>query len=417
MNFCKYPIARLDAPKIGGAWGALWKARWWLASPQKRREQFLKMCSSRRFWEGEDTALKSLAQLRAWVDMGLIDDERHSTQLMSVLHPDSELAQDVFNETAFNIIERNTPSEALHLLIEAGFDCKNDASYKNPDMRGDNLITHAASLGRVDHLKVLVQTDADINWVSSYQEHAVWLAIRHACIAPGEKENGLGVLRILLEHGANPDAKVRCQQQSVPSSPLGMAAGLLWREGVDVLLEHQADAGMSNESGNVLHHMVNALRKTTDMDRTTIAKACRMIEVLVEAGADINDAAYEDTGSPLEQAVKNGNFTMFAALIEKCANIETTRLASDVLLGQRIFNAFSWCEPDGYQFILNLPMSIWNEKDEKGRTPIDIFNEVPEREMSRRGIKMKLDIEAKLLSDQTPRVSETAALSKPRIRL
>jgi ankyrin repeat protein len=60
-------------------------------------------------------------------------------------------------------------------------------------------------------------------------------------------------------------------------------------------------------------------------------EACRLIEPLHAAGAELNDADEEGT-LPLEDAADSGNWTVFQAMLDRGADIRKTRLTEQGLL-------------------------------------------------------------------------------------
>ncbi|HEU4617692.1 MAG TPA: ankyrin repeat domain-containing protein, partial [Gammaproteobacteria bacterium] len=150
-----------------------------------------------------------------------------------------------------------------------------------------------------DLAKRLIDAGADVNQWDIYGEAPLFTAVGlrerldggHASIDPPNQTKGIDVVRMLLEHGANPNmqlffrpAEVRGSTNTRGSTPLIRAAAAGDLEVVKLLLEHGADAKLYMADRQTPIHAVLA-------GRVPEKTAIEIIKVLHDAGTDVNVVA------------------------------------------------------------------------------------------------------------------------------
>jgi ankyrin repeat protein len=147
-----------------------------------------------------------------------------------------------------------------------------------------------------DLAKQLIQAGADVEQWDIYGEAPLFTAVGlhtringgRASIDPLNETQGLAIVRMLLERGANPNAQlffrpknVRGSTNTRGSTPLIRAATNGDLEVVNLLLEHGADAALYMADRQTPIHAVLA-------GRSSEAEALELIRILYEAGTDVN---------------------------------------------------------------------------------------------------------------------------------
>jgi ankyrin repeat protein len=150
-----------------------------------------------------------------------------------------------------------------------------------------------------DLAKKLIDAGADVDQWDVYGETPLFTAVGlhskidggHASIDPVNQTKGIDVVRMLLEHGANPNmqlffrpASVRGATNTRGSTPLIRAANSGDLDVVTLLLEHGADATINMADRQTAIHAVLA-------GRVPEKDALEIIKVLHDAGADVNSVA------------------------------------------------------------------------------------------------------------------------------
>ncbi len=168
-----------------------------------------------------------------------------------------------------------------------------------PDPDGVSPLHVAIMNANWDLAKRLIEKGADVNQWDIYGEAPLFTAVGgrartgnagSSIDAPNET-NGLTIVRMLLEHGANPNmqlffrpANVRGATNTRGSTPLIRAANNNDMEVVKLLLEHGADATVYMADRQTPIHAVLA-------GRASEKDALELIRVLHEAGTDVNSVA------------------------------------------------------------------------------------------------------------------------------
>jgi ankyrin repeat protein len=196
---------------------------------------------------------------------------------------------------------------------------RNKADINLPDPDGVSPLLLAIMNANWDIAKQLILAGADVNQWDIFGEAPLFTAVgqrsqvsggRGSSIDPLPETNGMAIVRLLLERGANPNmqlffrpANVRGSTNTRGSTPLIRAANNADLEVMKLLLQYGADA-----------KLIMADRQTAIMaviaGRASETQALEMIRILREAGADINVVALvnhrEETrgGTALHYAVR-----------------------------------------------------------------------------------------------------------------
>jgi uncharacterized protein len=173
-------------------------------------------------------------------------------------------------------------------------DNKADLNLQDPD--GVSPLLVAIMNSNWDLAKQLIEAGADVNQWDMYGEAPLFAAVGertkanggHGSIDPLNETNGLTIVRMLLDRGANPNmqlffrpANVRGSTNTRGSTPLIRAATNADLEIMKLLLQKGADA-----------KLIMADRQTSIMavlaGRANEKQALEMIGLLHDAGADVN---------------------------------------------------------------------------------------------------------------------------------
>ena len=173
---------------------------------------------------------------------------------------------------------------------------KNGADIELPDPDGVSPLLVAIMNANWDLAQQLIRAGADVNQWDIYGEAPLFTAIGlrsridggHASIDPVNKTDGLTIVKVLLERGADPNmelffkpAYVRGTTNTRGSTPLIRAATNGDLAIVKLLLEHGADATVYMADRQTSIHAVLA-------GRASEPQALELIRVLHKAGADVN---------------------------------------------------------------------------------------------------------------------------------
>ncbi len=181
----------------------------------------------------------------------------------------------------------------VDVLLEHG------ADIDLPDPDGVSPLHVAIMNANWDLAKRLMEAGADVNQWNIYGEAPLFTAVGQrsrtdggrASIDPPNATDGMTILRMLLERGANPNmqlffrpANVRGPTNTRGSTPLIRAANSNDREVVELLLEHGADATVYMADRQTPIHAVLA-------GRAGEQDAIELIKILHDAGTDLNPVA------------------------------------------------------------------------------------------------------------------------------
>jgi ankyrin repeat protein len=181
----------------------------------------------------------------------------------------------------------------VRVLLEHG------ADINLPDPDGVSPLHLAIMNANWDLAKDLIEAGADVNQWDIYGEAPLFTAVgqrtRHdggrASIDPPNETDGLTIVKMLLERGADPNmqlyfrpANVRGSTNTRGSTPLVRAAANNDIEVVKLLLEHGADATVYMADRQTPIHAALA-------GRANEKDAIEMIKLFHEAGTDVNVVA------------------------------------------------------------------------------------------------------------------------------
>jgi ankyrin repeat protein len=177
--------------------------------------------------------------------------------------------------------------------VKVLLDNKADMNLQDPD--GVSPLLLAIMNSNWDLAKQLIEAGADVNEWDMFGEAPLFTAVglrnqvsAHASIDPLNETNGLSIVRMLLDRGANPNmqlffkpANVRGSTNTRGSTPLIRAANNADLEVVKLLLQRGADV-----------NLIMADRQTAMMSvlagRASEKQALELIAVLHDAGADVS---------------------------------------------------------------------------------------------------------------------------------
>jgi ankyrin repeat protein len=185
-----------------------------------------------------------------------------------------------------------------------------------PDPDGVSPLLLAVMNANWDLAKTLIEAGADVDQWDVFGEAPLFTAIgldtrrdgTNASIDPPNETDGRGVIRLLLDRGANPNqqltfhpANVRGSTNTRGATPLIRAAVNGDLELVKLLLEHGADAKLYMADRETPIHAVLA-------GRAPEKRALELIRVLHEAGTDVNVVALINH----EEEIRGGSALHFA---------------------------------------------------------------------------------------------------------
>lgn len=175
----------------------------------------------------------------------------------------------------------------------------NGADIDLPDPDGVSPLHVAIMNANWDLARQLILAGADVNQWDIFGEAPLFTAVGlrsqvsggRASIDPLNETDGMSILRMLLDHGANPNmqlffrpANVRGSTMTRGSTPLIRAATNADIEVLNLLLEYGADAGLNLADRQTPIHAVLA-------GRASEPQALEVIRILYEAGSDVNVVA------------------------------------------------------------------------------------------------------------------------------
>jgi uncharacterized protein len=192
----------------------------------------------------------------------------------------------------------------------------------------------AATMGRTDVVTVLLDHGADPNMVDKNSFTALHAAVRDSDYGEDRNSKAASVasVKVLLAHGANPNARLKQEKPTVKTvtevslqgaTPLALAAEVNNLEAVRLLVEGGADPSIATEKGTT--PLILAAGAGTDVQRArTLEERGTAVETaryLVEHGVDVN-AAGEYGWTALHAASYQGLNDLIEYLVGKGAKME-----------------------------------------------------------------------------------------------
>jgi ankyrin repeat protein len=245
---------------------------------------------------------------------------------------------------------------------------KNRADIDLPDPDGVSPLLVAIMNANWDLAQQLITAGADVNHWDIYGETALFNAIDgrsringgRASIDPLNKADGLAIVTLLLERGANPNmqlffkpANLRGATNTRGSTPLIRAANNGDTEVVKLLLERGADASVYMADRQTPIHAVIS-------GRATEPQALELIRVLQKAGADVNLVALVNHG----EEVRGGTALHYAvrkrwkAVIKQLASFGIDMNATD----QDGLTALDYTQSRGFMPFMALQTPVFKEE-------------------------------------------------------
>ena len=245
---------------------------------------------------------------------------------------------------------------------------KNGADIDLPDPDGVSPLLVAIMNANWDLARQLILAGADVNQWDIYGEAPLFTAIDlrsridggRASIDPLNKTDGLTIVNVLLERGADPNmqlffkpANVRGSTNTRGSTPLIRAANNGDLEVVKLLLEHGADATLYMADRQTPIHAVLA-------GRSSEQQALELIRVLQKAGADVNVIALVNHG----EEVRGGTALHYAVrkrykeVIKELASYGIDLNATD----QDGLTALDYTQSRGFMPFMALQTPVYKEE-------------------------------------------------------
>ena len=208
---------------------------------------------------------------------------------------------------ALKMSDADADSDVVQLLLSH---CVN---VDVPDHEGRTPLHLAAYHGFLGVTRTLGERNADINVRDKYGSTPLHLTMRRWFKKSERVQEGrIEVIKYLLEHGADSDAKDYTYE-----TPLHDASFFGSVEGVQLMLEHGANVHVRTKKGQTpLHQVLDGLDDTSDT--SDIYLEC--MRCLLAHGADV-DALNDDHVTPLYIASRRGYTKGARLLLEHGANV------------------------------------------------------------------------------------------------
>jgi ankyrin repeat protein len=246
---------------------------------------------------------------------------------------------------------------------------KNGADIDLPDPDGVSPLLVAIMNANWDLARQLIEAGADVNQWDVYGETPLFNAVDlrsridggRASIDSLNKTNGLAIVKLLLDRGANPNmqlffkpANLRGATNHKGATPLIRAANNGDAEMVKLLLEGGADATLNMADRQTPIHAVIA-------GRSPEPQALELIRLLHKAGADVNSVAlvshHEEVrgGSALHYAVRKRQ----KEVIKLLASLGSDMNATD----QDGLTALDYTQSRGFMPFMALQTPVYKEEE------------------------------------------------------
>jgi ankyrin repeat protein len=210
---------------------------------------------------------------------------------------------------------------------------KHRVDLDKPDPDGVPPLTLAIINSHWDAAKAVIDAGADVQQWDNYGQSPLIAAVGNRAgkglnpNQPPQETDGLAIVRMLLERGANPNMqlfmrppKARGGPLSRGTTPLIVAASNGDLEAIELLLQHGAKADLPQAD---LQTPISALAGARGAPPRLVAA----LDLLIEAGGDPNVVAVHHHlqrtrgGAPIHYAARAGNAAMVEALVERGAYI------------------------------------------------------------------------------------------------
>ena len=190
------------------------------------------------------------------------------------------------------------------LLLERGVDLHAQ------DNDRDTALHSAAFGGRLDIAKLFIDHGANTAAENWHGEIPLHLVLRGQWVP---QEDGVGIVKLLLEHGIDVNALDKHQ-----NTPLYSASSLGRLEIARVLLDHGAKPGLRNDRAQTSLHLASLVGYWFQDDGLGVAK------LLLEHGANMH-ARDRVNATPLHLACSRGRLDIAKVLLEYDAKAQALR--------------------------------------------------------------------------------------------
>jgi uncharacterized protein len=219
--------------------------------------------------------------------------------------------------------------ESTRILLNAGA----DVSAAIPDWGGTALII-ASTMGQTDIVAALLDKGADPNYRDGNSFTALHSAVRDSDYGEdqGQRARAVPTIKVLLAHGANPNARLHQEKPTVRTldeielegaTPLALAAEVNNLDAIKALVEGGADPNIPTAKGTT--PLILSAGAGTDVQRARSvderAIAVETAKYLVAHGADVN-AVGQFGWTALHSAAYQGLNDDIAFLASKGAKLD-----------------------------------------------------------------------------------------------
>jgi len=219
--------------------------------------------------------------------------------------------------------------ESARTLLNAGA----DPNATIPDWGGTALII-ASTMGQTDIVEALLDKGADPNYKDANSFTALHSAVRDSDYGGdrAQRETAVGIVKLLLKHGADPNARLHQEKPTVRATnelefegatPVALAAEVSSLDAIRALVEGGADPNIPTVKGTT--PLILASGAATDVQRARSlderALAFETAKYLVAHGADVN-AVGQFGWTALHSASYQGLNDVIEFLVSKGAKME-----------------------------------------------------------------------------------------------
>lgn len=226
--------------------------------------------------------------------------------------------------------------ECARSLIDAGA----DVNQADPD--GISPLVMAIINGHYDLAALLVENDANVNFADPGGRTALWATVDMHTLEytlnrppppPTDRVDSLGVLKLLLSRGANPNAalkravkgrKVNATNHGLlgpGATPLMRAATHVDVAALKLLLEHGANPSLTTQNHTTPFMLAAGLGWRDLYSEGSDAEAIEFLTICLERGADVN-AANDQGNTALHGAAERGTTKVVEFLVTRGARLD-----------------------------------------------------------------------------------------------